>query len=212
MPSLVRAAAVSVVLLVGAAPVVCRCSATGARPIRSLRELRYENVVPQRWDVSCGAAALSALLTYDHDDPVTEEYVVSAILKHGGAVRVRSRGGFSLLDLKRFADARGYESNGYLRVTTSRLLRMAPAIVPTVIDGYDHFVVFRGIREGRVLLGDPTYGIRTLTIGQFEASWPKRVAFVVRKPGAATPAGAGAASPAPVVPPAAIRNSLAAGR
>jgi uncharacterized protein len=180
-----------------------------ALPIRSLREIRQQDVVVQKWDLSCGAAALSTLLTYDHGDPVGEALIVMSILRRADPVRVRARGGFSLLDLKRFAESRGYEATGYARMTTDHLVKLAPAIVPTRLGGYDHFVVFRGVREGRVLLADPAYGNRTISVEQFEGTWPKRIAFVVQKPGtSAAPVRVGA-PPALAVPPAVVRNALA---
>jgi predicted double-glycine peptidase len=33
-------------------------------PARSLREIRQENVIVQRWDASCAAAALATIPTY----------------------------------------------------------------------------------------------------------------------------------------------------
>lgn len=180
-----------------------------SRPIRSLSEIRHENVVVQRWDLSCGAAALASILTYDHGDPVGEVLVVTSILRRSDPVRVRARGGFSLLDLKRFAEGRGYEAVGYTRMTIEQLSRMAPAIVPTHLGGYDHFVVFRGVRQGRVLLADPAYGNRTISVEQFEGTWPKRIGFVVRNPDTSRRARRVDAPPALVVPPAAVRNALA---
>lgn len=166
----------------------------------------------QKWDLSCGSAALSTVLTHDLGDPVSESLVVTSILRRSDPVRIRARGGFSLLDLKRFAEARGYEANGYLSVKMEHLVKLAPAIVPTVIDGYDHFVVFRGVREGRVLLADPAYGNRTMPVEQFEARWPKRIAFVVRRPGLPTAARAHDVPPPPVVPAEVVRNAFAPGR
>lgn len=45
------------------------------RPVRSLLEMRRHNVVVQEWDLSCGAAALTTVLNYQHGDPVTEREV-----------------------------------------------------------------------------------------------------------------------------------------
>jgi uncharacterized protein len=203
-----RALAAVVVLLVAGTPV-----AGNAAAIRSLREIRQQNVVIQRWDLSCGAAALSTVLTYDHGDPVGESLIVTSILRRTDPVRVRARGGFSLLDLKRFAEHRGYEANGYARMTMQHLVNLAPAIVPTRLGGYDHFVVFRGVREGVVLLADPAYGNRTLPVEHFEAAWPKRIAFVIRKAGESTSATQRVgAPPALAVPPAVVRNAVALSR
>jgi predicted double-glycine peptidase len=169
-----------------------------------------ERVVHQRWDLSCGAAALSTLLTYDLGDRIGEPEIVMTMLRRSDPVRIRARQGFSLLDLKRFAVSRGHAADGYGRLDLSHLQRLAPAIVPTTLGGYNHFVVFRGVRDGHVLLADPAFGNRTMTIDRFEALWPRRIAFVVR-PAAGEGAAAGAApapSDLPIPPSAAVREAL----
>jgi predicted double-glycine peptidase len=148
-----------------------------------LQEIREDRVVKQKWDLSCGSAALSTLLTFDLGDPVTESEIIMNILKRSDPVRIRDRQGFSLLDLKKYVVSRGHIADGSGRLDMAHLVGLAPAIVPTVIGGENHFVVFRGAREGRVLLADPGFGNRTMTVEQFEALWPKRIAFVVRSNG-----------------------------
>src|SRR5436190_231271 len=78
-------------------------AARAERPVRSLLEMRQERVVIQHWDNSCGAAALATILTYDRDYPVTEEQVARGMLRQIDPLRVKHRGGFSLLDMKRYA-------------------------------------------------------------------------------------------------------------
>jgi predicted double-glycine peptidase len=93
---------------------------------------------------------------------------------------VRSRGGFSLLDLKRFAQAAGLQAEGYGGMTLEELAALdAPAIVPVRIHGLDHFVVMRGVVGGRVVLGDPAFGNLTVSVGQFRGLWKGGIAFVV---------------------------------
>jgi predicted double-glycine peptidase len=99
---------------------------------------------------------------------------------------VRSRQGFSLLDLKRFVERRGYRGIGLGRLGTDDLVARAPAIVPVNLLGYSHFVVFRGMLEGNVLLADPAYGNRTMPRERFERAWIEdaklgRMAFVVAR-------------------------------
>ena len=45
------------------------------RPVKSLLEMRHDNVVVQEWDLSCGAAALATILNYQYDDPVSEREI-----------------------------------------------------------------------------------------------------------------------------------------
>jgi uncharacterized protein len=172
----------------------------GARlsvPVRSLQELRFTNLVPQSWDVSCGAAALSTLLTYHLDRPVTEYAVAMWILRGVDPGRVRSRGGFSLFDLKRFAQALGYRADGYGNMKLDELIALSvPAIVPVRIHGLDHFVVMRGVIGGHVLIGDPAFGNLTMPAARFERLWKGGIAFIVQDHRPASAAGRPAADTA----------------
>jgi uncharacterized protein len=151
-------------------------AADGRRPVRTLLELRHDRVVLQEWDASCGAAALATILTYHFGDAITEEAVARQMLRRTDPLRVRHRGGFSLLDMKRFATERGFDADGYLNLSMDRLQALAPAIVPMHLDGYDHFVVFLGIRGQRARLADPAFGNREMPVDAFEQRWG-RVAF-----------------------------------
>jgi len=150
-------------------------------PVRSLLEIRQHNVVVQQWDTSCGAAALATLLKYQHGLPVSEKQVAEGMLRTGDPLRVKVRGGFSLLDLKRHADARGLEGVGFLKVELHDLLAMAPAIVPILTRGYPHFVVVRGRAGDKILLADPAFGNRTMDVEAFRSAWSENVSFIVRR-------------------------------
>lgn len=142
----------------------------------------------QNWDLSCGAAALGTILKNQYDDPVSEREIAKGLIRRDKYIDdpslVRNQNGFSLLDLKKYVDARGYEGIGYGKLELEDLVERAPMIVPISVNGYSHFVVFRGIRGNRVLLADPAWGNRTLTLDEFENAWliyPEfgRVGFVV---------------------------------
>ncbi|HET8700998.1 MAG TPA: C39 family peptidase [Nitrococcus sp.] len=157
-------------------------------PIRSLQEIRQHHVVIQKWDLSCGAAALATILNYQYGDFVSERSIATALMKRKEYIAhpmlVRIRQGFSLLDLKRYVDQRGYEGIGYGKLTLHDLIKYAPIMVPLNFYGYNHFVVFRGVRKNQVLLADPAWGNRAMTIKRFEHVWisyPKigKVGFVV---------------------------------
>ena len=155
-----------------------------AEPVLSLREIRSARLVMQRWDTSCGAAALATVLTFDLADPVSETAVASAMLRTTDALRVKARGGFSLLDMKRFAQGRGYAATGYRDLTLSQLAVLKAAIVPIHQFGYPHFVVVRGVADGEVRLADPAFGNRRMPVEEFLQAWKGGVGFVVSRPGA----------------------------
>ena len=160
------------------------------RVVTSLFETRRAHVVIQEWDLSCGAAALATLLRYQYGEPVTEKEVAVALmnrpeyLQHPELVQIRQ--GFSLLDLKRYTDALGYLGVATGKMELKDLLARAPIMVPVNVLGYNHFVIFRGLRGNRVLLADPAWGNRTMLVSDFLAAWidfPNlgHVGFVVKQ-------------------------------
>ncbi|WP_210411834.1 C39 family peptidase [Noviherbaspirillum sp. UKPF54] len=162
----------------------------GERAVRSLLEMRHENVVIQQWDLSCGAAALATLLKYQHGEPVTEKEVALSLMKREEYIKnpqlIQSREGFSLLDLKRHVDARGYLGSGYGKLQLKDLVAKAPLIVPIKTHGYNHFVVFRGMYRDRALLADPAWGNRTMPVDEFMEHWIEypslgRIGFTVQR-------------------------------
>ena len=173
-------------------------------------ELRERDVVVQKFDLSCGAAALATILRYQFGDNVSERDVTRGLIRrkeyieHPELVRVRQ--GFSLLDLKRYVATRGYVGVGYGNLTMNDLLKLAPIIVAVSPFGYNHFVVFRGMIGDQVLVADPAYGNRTMSREKFEKlqiNFPKigRVGFIVTRNGEQAPPGRLAVSAADFVIP-----------
>ena len=161
------------------------------KPVRSFHEIRQDKVARQRWDMSCGSAALSTLLTYHLNDPTPETAIIVWILRRTDPVRVQSRGGFSLLDLKRFVQSRGYTAEGYADLSLTDLVNLGmPAIVPVRVKGYDHFVVFRGVVGDRVLVADPVFGNLTMRAGRFVEIWKNGIGFIVLPRGSKPPPSA----------------------
>jgi predicted double-glycine peptidase len=157
--------------------------AAGSKPIRTLKDIRTEGVVRQRWDMSCGAAALSTLLTYDFKDKTPETAIVVWILDRTDPERVRKRGGFSLLDLKHFAQARGYQAEGFRDMSLKELAEQKSSVItPIRLKGFDHFVVVKAVVGDRVLLADPGFGNVTMKTNRFMEVWKNGIVFVVHPP------------------------------
>jgi predicted double-glycine peptidase len=180
-----RHAACAFAVLVGA----CTTAPPGqVRVVRSFLEARQDKVVMQKWDLSCGAAALATILTYEQGDHVTERDIAATLLKHTSIERVQQQLGFSLLDLKRYAEGRGFIAQGYGNLTMDDLEKLGPTIVPVRLRDFNHFVVFRGVWGDRVLLADPAFGNRTMPVEKFKDIWQRNLGFTVaRADGAPTP-------------------------
>lgn len=154
--------------------------AAGRVKVVSYRDLPFRTVVRQRYDFSCGSAALATLLRHHYGRDVGEEQVFRAMYAAGDQATIQ-RVGFSLLDMKQYLDAHGYPADGF-RLSLDDLIEMnAPAIVMIDTAGYKHFVVFKGDDAGRVLVGDPALGLKIYSRDQFSSMW-NGVAFVVRQP------------------------------
>ncbi len=157
-------------------------------PVQSLLEQRQRHVVVQQWDLSCGAAALATLMNFQHGEAFTEKAVAESMLQRVDPLTVRIKGGFSLLDMKRFAQRHGYRGRGFMQLPFDQLSEMVPVIVPVDLGGYRHFVIVRAELAGRVLLADPAFGNRSLPAAEFTRAWLSGIAFVVqRRDGLAPP-------------------------
>jgi predicted double-glycine peptidase len=142
---------------------------------QSIQELQRKNVVIQERDFSCGTASLATLFNYYLNKPVNESVIIKTLLeinkKRGTLEEVIKRRGFSLLDLKLFAEDQGFKGSGY-RLEFEDLVKLGtPAIVPIIPSGFKHFVVFRGADQQRVYLADPSVGNMVESIEEFKRDW-----------------------------------------
>lgn len=146
--------------------------------LTSLKEARYKSTVHQKYDFSCGSAAVATLLTYQYDYPVNEQVAFEQMYTHGDRAKINKEG-FSLLDIKRFLAANGFEADGF-RVPIDKLSQeKLPAIVLIDEKGYHHFVVIKGIHDDRILVGDPARGTRVLARSKFMTVWKNGLVFVI---------------------------------
>ncbi len=145
----------------------------------SIREARFQTVIQQRYDFSCGSAALATLLTYHYGASVSEAQVFEAMYKAGDKEKIH-REGFSLLDMKRFLTSIGVKADGF-EMTLNQVVDVGVPIIALIdVGGYKHFVVVKGIRGDEVVVGDPVQGVNIVRRGDFEAMW-NGIAFVIRQ-------------------------------
>lgn len=138
------------------------------------RTMRYARVVGQTSWVTCGPAAVATLLTHYLGVEASEDDVLLAIAGEDPRRTERTSNeniplklaGYSMLDLKRALDRFGVDSAGY-RVDAPRLeayLKQGghPVIVH-LTEPQLHFAVLIGEAGGRLILGDPSFGERSLS-------------------------------------------------
>lgn len=148
-------------------------------PIVSLKEARFNTVIKQQFDYSCGSAALATLLTYHYERPISEEAVFKAMFEIGDKEKIRRRG-FSMLDMKKYMESRGLKADGY-RLSLDKIMEVkVPTVVVITVNGYKHFVVVKGITEDEILVGDPSAGMKIYQRAEFEKAWRDDIVFVVR--------------------------------
>lgn len=139
--------------------------------VRSFVDLRFTRVIRQRYDVSCGAAALGTLLKYFYGEDLGEQEIIDGILAFGDKEKIK-KDGFSMLELKRYSERRGFVAKGYRIPDPSNLAKLrVPVITLVNTRGYNHFVVLKGVRQGRVFIADPAFGNISRPLAQFVVGW-----------------------------------------
>lgn len=147
------------------------------KPVQSWKALKFTNLVPQQTDFSCGAAALATIFNYAYGRKTTETQVLVNMLKIADPDIVREKG-FSLLDMKNYAQAIGMRGEGYAVPFASLADMKVPGITLLNMNGYKHFVVLRKVEGDYVHVGDPALGNRIMKRPDFEEAW-NGVVFVV---------------------------------
>ena len=147
--------------------------------IEPLTELRFNNVVRQAYDYSCGSAALTTLLDFYLGRNFQERQVMEGLLQFGDAEKIAARRGFSLLDMKKLVTALGHPSGGF-RAAEEDLVKLDhPAIAPIEYAGFKHSIVIRGVKDGHVYVADPSLGNISFTMSRFLEVWDRNVLFIV---------------------------------
>lgn len=140
-------------------------------PRKSIVDLRFTNIVRQQFDLSCGAAAVATLLNNFYDEKLGERDTIEAIFKFGDKAKIE-KDGFSMLELKRFGESRGYVVQGF-RITKPEAITEIKIPFLTLINsrGYNHFVIVKGVKDGIVYIADPAFGNRSRPWAEFKEEW-----------------------------------------
>jgi len=151
------------------------------KPVQSIRERRFANIVQQKTDFSCGAAALATLLKQAYWLDVDEAHIIEGMLAHSDQDQVRVQG-FSMLDMKRYVESLGMRARGYRIPPESLASVSVPVVVLMDIRGYKHFVVMQRANNDWVYVGDPVLGNKRYKFDDFVKGW-NGIIFAVIGPG-----------------------------
>ncbi|MBI4753949.1 MAG: C39 family peptidase [Betaproteobacteria bacterium] len=140
------------------------------KTMRSIVELRFDHLVRQQTDYSCGAAALATILNHAYGRALSEAQVIRGMLDVADTEKVRAEG-FSMLDMKRYAETLGLRGRGFVIQTDAIHDIRVPVVTLLDVGGYRHFVVFKKAVGDQVFLGDPSLGNRVMNLADFVRAW-----------------------------------------
>lgn len=138
--------------------------------VMSWADIPFRSIVRQRFDFSCGSAAVATLLTYHYGKPTSEQQPFAQMWKAGDQATI-TKAGFSMYDMKLYLQSIGLHSEGYKMDVDDLRKSGRPAIVLLDLNGYKHFVVVKGVRGNTVLVGDPIRGLAQYEAADFQKSW-----------------------------------------
>jgi predicted double-glycine peptidase len=149
--------------------------------VMSWWEIPFRSVVRQRYDFSCGSAAVATILTHHYGRPTGEQEPFKAMWAKGDKELIR-KVGFSMFDMKNYLTDLGYTTEGF-RLKVEDLQRVKrPMIVLLNLNGFKHFVVIKGISKDRVLTGDSVLGLTQYSLQDFEKMWNGIALAIVNTP------------------------------
>lgn len=139
----------------------------------SHRDIRYQNVIGQTTDFTCGPAALATLLTHYYGTPVSEQTFTERAVADMAARGKEVTEGLTLLSLKNALTPENITSAGY-KLNLEQLREVMKAGLPVVANVQypkGHYYLVLGIYDQNVLLADPSWGVRSQPLTNFLNAW-----------------------------------------
>ncbi len=155
------------------------------RKIKTFVGLKEQNIVMQKYDFSCGIAALLTLMKYHFGDEVKQEKEVLTSFLDSLPKKEKEKvmqDGLSVLHLEKLSKKLGYRVWA-MRLKKEALLKLdRPVLVYLETDDFKHFSVVRGIREDRIFLADSSYGNIKMSLPIFLERWKGNIVVILDKP------------------------------
>jgi predicted double-glycine peptidase len=135
-------------------------------PVTSWKSLKFQGIVKQQKDYSCGAASLATLVNRQYGMNYTEENILD---------KLGDKKEYSFSDLKRIAKQLGFRAIGLAGNKEALQKLNIPVIVHIKLDRLPdspgHFSVLKGISSNSVALADPSWGNQNLLLDRFLKMW-----------------------------------------
>lgn len=142
-------------------------------PLKSAYELKWENITPQEYDYTCGAAALSTLIYGYFGEYISESKIINQLINNLNEkdIDIVKKQGFNMLHLKYAAEYFGYDAVG-VKIDINTLYRLkGPVIIVLQTSNGNHYVVFKNIVKDRVFIADSINGNYIMTTSYLSSVW-----------------------------------------
>lgn len=153
--------------------------------IESWNTLKWEHIVRQGYDYSCGAAAVATLANGYFGDLLDEPLVLQMLLANLSTqeeIADRVVNGFSMLDLQQVAHQLGYIAVG-VKLSNDAIFKLKGPVIVILKDGdVEHFVVLKGVDDSKAYFADSFSGNVRMPLSTFFKRW-KGTALIFGKTG-----------------------------
>jgi uncharacterized protein len=153
------------------------------KKIASWKEIRDQGIIKQKYDYSCGSGALATLMNLGFGEAVKEEDIIDLIVEDKSPEELAEiiQKGYSLLDLKKAAEKRGYVTS-LVQLQIHHLYKLqGPVLIYFEPDGEKHFTVLKKVTGTKVYLADPAGGNVRISLFRFRQEWPGYVLAIDKK-------------------------------
>jgi predicted double-glycine peptidase len=133
--------------------------------VKSLKEMKFDNVTAQSFEESCGASSISTLFNL-YDLNTTEKEIIKDI---------NSTNMINFLDLQHISKKHNFKAKGY-KIPKSVFEQLTIPVIARILRKaeYPHFVVVQNLKGDFIIVLDPNNGKYLLSKKEFYASWIDR--------------------------------------
>ncbi|MFA6138636.1 MAG: cysteine peptidase family C39 domain-containing protein [Sulfurimonas sp.] len=130
--------------------------------VKSLKELKYDDVVAQTYEESCGASSLATLMNR-YGENISEKDLLNDF---------NTTDMVNFLDIQNIAIKKGFRAKGY-KITKDIFEQLNIPVIARVLrhKEYPHFIVVQNLKGDFVLSLDPSNGKSVISKNEFYSVW-----------------------------------------